>query len=148
MIECWHTFPLSATEMICREELYVADEKKESHYRLRHRKNKGERSPLSKTCRERTNANMRGHSGAKLLTYVEIDMTHLLHSNPPLPAVAPNVDADAPNANMMHYRIEFGMVMTVEGRNLRFEVRYPKDSDKVCKSAHVSMAPAFAPGTA
>jgi len=75
-------------------------------------------------------------------------MTYLLTTDPPLRPVTPNVPADAPNASREHYRIEFGLVMTVEGRNLRFEVRYPKDSDHVCKSAQVSMAPAFAPGTA
>ena len=75
-------------------------------------------------------------------------MSYLLTEDPPLQLETPKVPEDAPNANMLHYRIVFGLVMIVEGRNMRFEVRYPKDSDIVCKSAHISMAPAFAPGTA
>ncbi len=75
-------------------------------------------------------------------------MTCLLNATPPLQLEKPNVSEGTPNTKLLHYIIVFGMVMIVEGRNMRFEVRYPKDSEEVCRSAHISMAPSFAPGTA
>ena len=47
-----------------------------------------------------------------------------------------------------HYRIDMDLVMIVEGRNLRFEARWPQGSDQVRAVGKVSLAAGFAPGTA
>jgi hypothetical protein len=45
-----------------------------------------------------------------------------------------------------HYKIEFELVMIVEGRNLRFEARWPAGGNVVAENT-VSIAAAFRPGT-
>lgn len=46
-----------------------------------------------------------------------------------------------------HYRVDFELVASVEGRNLRYEARWkgPEGTEKVGKQ--VSIAAAFKPGT-
>jgi hypothetical protein len=45
-----------------------------------------------------------------------------------------------------HYRIEFELVMIINGRNLRFEARWPKGGE-VRGSTQICIAAAFKPGT-
>jgi hypothetical protein len=45
-----------------------------------------------------------------------------------------------------HYRVEYDLVAFIEGRNLRYEARYPVGA-KGQKTAQGSMAAAFQPGT-
>lgn len=48
----------------------------------------------------------------------------------------------------VHYEITYDLVVTVEGRNLRYEARYPAGSrGKVLKTGQISIASAFRPGT-
>ena len=47
-----------------------------------------------------------------------------------------------------YYKVEYELVVVVQGRNLRYEARYPAASGKVQKSAQVSISAAFKPGTA
>ena len=45
-----------------------------------------------------------------------------------------------------HYKIEFELVMIINGRNLRFEARWPRGGE-VKASTQVCIAAAFRPGT-
>lgn len=45
-----------------------------------------------------------------------------------------------------HYKIEFELVMIINGRNLRFEARWPKGGE-VQGSTQICIAAAFRPGT-
>jgi hypothetical protein len=46
-----------------------------------------------------------------------------------------------------HYDIEFELVMIIEGRNLRYEVRWPAGGGVVKGRGDTSIAAAFRPGT-
>ena len=45
-----------------------------------------------------------------------------------------------------HYKIEFELIMIINGRNLRFEARWPKGGE-VRAQAQICIAAAFRPGT-
>ena len=45
-----------------------------------------------------------------------------------------------------HYRIEFELIMIINGRNLRFEARWPKGG-ALQGSTQICIAAAFRPGT-
>jgi hypothetical protein len=45
-----------------------------------------------------------------------------------------------------HYKVEFELVMIVNGRNLRYEARWPKNG-QARGTAQVCIAAAFKPGT-
>ena len=45
------------------------------------------------------------------------------------------------------WKVEFDIVVYINGRNLRYEVRYPVGGNKAVKAAQVSIAAAFQPGT-
>jgi hypothetical protein len=47
-----------------------------------------------------------------------------------------------------HYKVEFDLVMIVDGRNLRYEARYPTGEEgRVQKRGQTCIAAAFVPGT-
>jgi hypothetical protein len=47
-----------------------------------------------------------------------------------------------------HWKVQFQLVMIIEGRNLRYEARWPKGgASKVTGKGHVCIAAAFEPGT-
>jgi hypothetical protein len=46
-----------------------------------------------------------------------------------------------------HYKVEFELVMIIDGRNLRYEARYPPGTGKVIEYKQISIAAAFVPGT-
>lgn len=46
-----------------------------------------------------------------------------------------------------HYKIEFDLIMIVNGRNLRFEARWQRDGRSVGGHKDISIAAAFTPGT-
>lgn len=49
---------------------------------------------------------------------------------------------------VVHYRVEYDLVAVVEGRNLRYEARYPANSSgTVHQVGQISIAAAFRPGT-
>lgn len=45
-----------------------------------------------------------------------------------------------------HYKVEFQLVMIVDGRNLRYEARYP-EGGQTKDRGQISIAAAFVPGT-
>ena len=45
------------------------------------------------------------------------------------------------------WKVEFEIVAYINGRNLKYEVRYPIGGNKALKTAQVSIAAAFQPGT-
>lgn len=46
-----------------------------------------------------------------------------------------------------HFKVEFELVMIIEGRNLRYEARYPKGGGEVQGRGQICIAAAFEPGT-
>jgi hypothetical protein len=47
-----------------------------------------------------------------------------------------------------HYRVEFDLVITVDGRNLRYVAKYPPGGEgKVLEEGQTCIAAAFLPGT-
>lgn len=48
----------------------------------------------------------------------------------------------------IHYRVEFDLVIIVDGRNLRFEARYPRGEEGIARGERrISIAASFEPGT-
>jgi hypothetical protein len=46
-----------------------------------------------------------------------------------------------------HYKVKFELVMIIDGRNLRYEARYPPGTGTVMEYKQISIAAAFVPGT-
>jgi hypothetical protein len=58
------------------------------------------------------------------------------------------VEPDPGGKGQLHYRVEFELVIKIDGRNLRFEARYPTGEDGVVMGARqISIAASFQPGT-
>lgn len=67
-----------------------------------------------------------------------------LKDDPNFHPVRPGPDENG----QLHYRVEFELVIIIEGRNLRFEARYPKGDNGVVRGARqISIAASFQPGT-
>ena len=45
-----------------------------------------------------------------------------------------------------HYKVEYELVMIIDGRNMRYEARYPAGGE-VQERGQISIAAAFLPGT-
>lgn len=94
--------------------------------------------------------------GAELAGSITADMTFLRDEGHIQP-VAPSVFStySGPKAPR-HWAVQFELVMIIDGRNLRYEARWPPrgspeasvHNQKVLQSGQVSIAAAFKPGTA
>ncbi|KAJ5054792.1 uncharacterized protein L3040_001056 [Drepanopeziza brunnea f. sp. 'multigermtubi'] len=116
----YHTFEVDEPLFLCEEVLYVSDIATESHYALTDPRNKD----------------------AQVAGKIVVDMTFLRDEGriqPILPPPGPH--------GVAHYKVEYDLVAVVEGRNLRYEARYPSNSGKVRGTGQVSIAAAFQPGT-
>jgi len=135
-IRAIHT--LEVDQMKCEELLYVSDTARESHYTLSNPKNKD----------------------AQLVGSIVTDVSKLRDEGH-IQITNPKGD-DGQGVGKPHYRVEYDLVVTVEGRNLRYEARWPpmdhheeirkrkragKSSFMVLETAQTSIASAFQPGT-
>ncbi|PMD41330.1 hypothetical protein L207DRAFT_486961 [Hyaloscypha variabilis F] len=138
-IRAIHTFPVDGPllKLLCEELLYVSDTATESHYTLSNQKNKDAQC-VGRIITDVTSLRDEGH----------LDIIY------PKPS---DTNKLAP-----HYKVEYALVVFVEGRNLRYEARWPaldhyeasnkrKRDDEagyvVLETAQVSIASAFQPGT-
>ncbi|KAH6723782.1 hypothetical protein BKA61DRAFT_626706 [Leptodontidium sp. MPI-SDFR-AT-0119] len=121
----YHTFEVGNPLLLCEEVLYVSDFATESHFALDHPKNKD----------------------AQVAGKIIVDMTFLRDEGKILP-VLPVPDKDGVHQGKLHYKVEYDLVAVVEGRNLRYEARYPaNENGRVQKTGQFSIAAAFLPGT-
>ena len=135
-----HTFGLKTARFLCEEILYVSDESHESHYRVTHWKNKGMQSDprISYIVLIRSN-----RLGAEKAGCIVVDMTFLKTEGHITPIVP-----EEGKRGTKHYKVEFELVMIVDGRNLRYEARYPiGDEGQVQQRGQICIAAAFVPGT-
>ncbi|KAH8780522.1 hypothetical protein F5882DRAFT_451384 [Hyaloscypha sp. PMI_1271] len=142
-ISAIHTFEIDENgpllEMKCEELLYVSDTATESHYTLTNRKNKDAQG----AGRIVTDVTVLRDEGHLEIIYPEAGRDGVVHTKP-------------------HYRVVYDLVVIVEGRNLRYEARWPaldndveikkrkrvgKPKHLVLETAQVSIASAFLPGT-
>ncbi|KAE9363645.1 hypothetical protein N431DRAFT_422567 [Stipitochalara longipes BDJ] len=115
----YRIFSATRKYFICEENLWVSDSEVHSHYQKTHKKNKD----------------------AELAGTIKADMTPLVRSGK-IPLTLPEDGFEgAP-----HYRIEFELVMIINGRNMRFEARWPRGGE-VQGSTQICIAAAFRPGT-
>ena len=56
------------------------------------------------------------------------------------------IEPDAHSGGKRHYKIELELVMIIDGRNLRYEARWPAEGEVQC-GGQISIAAAFQPGT-
>ena len=56
------------------------------------------------------------------------------------------VDPEEGLKGKRHYKVEYELVMIIDGRNLRYEARYPAGG-AVQNKGQISIAAAFVPGT-
>ncbi|KAF1949105.1 hypothetical protein CC80DRAFT_497783 [Byssothecium circinans] len=132
VIEVKHTFPLTAKKLLCKEELYVSDERHRSHYRKTHPSNKG----------------------AERAGSIVADMT-FLKAEGLIEPESPSEFSTYSSTEKRHWAVKFELVMVVEGRSLSFKARWPLKSDlkagqrqEVHAQGQVCIAAAFQPGTA
>lgn len=84
-------------------------------------------------------------TGAELAGQIVADMTFLRTEGLIQPIKA---DREEGERFKRHYKVEFDLVMIVEGRNLRYEARYPRgEGGQVREGGRISIAAAFRPGT-
>lgn len=96
--------------------------------------------------------------GAERAGFIDVDMTYLkdqqYHS---ITLSEPSeISAHFGKSNKKYWRVEFDLVMILDGRNLRFEARWPPaervvqfgQAQSVQASKQICIAAAFKPGTA
>lgn len=116
----------------------------ESHYQLNHPKNEGKKiAVLNMVVADPA------LSGAEIAGEVVVDMT-FLKTERRLQPVGPYPDS---KSGRRFYDVEFDLAMKVDGRNLKFEARWPRRKEgenalgQVQASGQISIAAAFLPGT-
>jgi hypothetical protein len=117
----------------CEENLWVSDLEAESHYQSKHEKNNGDYTSILSQLR----INLR--LGAELAGKIIADFTPLVRSGK-----IRLTNPDEGYEGAPHYKIEFELVMIINGRNLRFEARW---GGEVQCSTQICIAAAFKPGT-
>ncbi|PMD44863.1 hypothetical protein L207DRAFT_240865 [Hyaloscypha variabilis F] len=119
-IPVFYTFDAEEdTHFKCQEFLCVSDENTESHYQINHEKNRG----------------------ATVIGVIETDMTFLKERN-----IIQPVESEEGVRAKRYYKIEYELVMIVNGRNMTWEVRYPFGGEGQVRG-QLSIAAAFSPGT-
>lgn len=122
---CTHAFPTTREQLLCEEVIYVNDDDTKSHYSIDHHLNQG----------------------AQVAGKIVTDMTFLRDQGKIVPTY-PEMQDGVAMKGQIHYEIQYDLVIVVEGRNLRYEARYPSGSSgKTLKSGQISIAAAFKPGT-
>ncbi|CZT52886.1 uncharacterized protein RSE6_14288 [Rhynchosporium secalis] len=123
---CTHAFDVNAEKFRCEEVLYVNDGKTKSHYGLDHE------------------INRQAEEAGRII----VDMTFLRTENHIQPTM-PAIDQYGIQRGRPRYEITYDLVPIVEGRDLRYEARYPPgELGEVKKSGQISIAAAFEAGTA
>ena len=90
---------------------------------------------------------MERFAGAQVAGKIIVDMSFLRDENLIWPTFAVPDEKKNPQGKT-HWRVDYDLVPIVEGRNLRYEARYPTNSSgKALKTGQVGIAAAFKPGT-
>lgn len=118
-ITAYHIFSTTRKYFRCEEILYVSDSSTKSHYRNTHPNN----------------------HGAEIAGRIIADMSFLVTEGR-IEAIEP----DPGVSGKRHYKIEFELVMIIDGRNLRYEARWPVGGE-VRSGGQICIAAAFRPGT-
>ena len=84
---------------------------------------------------------MRSQPDAQIEGEIVVDMSFLRDEG----IIQPTWPADG-KSGRKHFKIEYELVARIEGRNLKYEARYPPGGE-VKKSGQISIAAAFRPGT-
>src|SRR6266498_1462591 len=122
-----HTFPVKPKqEFLCEEILYVSDERHESHYKKDHPNNQGKRLHIDLHIHHCSSvlpeliliimACLGVEEAGKILA----DMTFLRTEGLIEPTIPKNGER-----GKKRYEVQFSLVIIVDGRNLRYEARYP-----------------------
>jgi hypothetical protein len=98
----------------------------------------------------RNKANQISPPGAFVLSYIEVDVSDLRNEFPLEPKATTGPRTRVSNRD--HRVVKFDLVIMVEGRQLKYEARWPSaalsaDEVRVRKRGYVSLAPSFVPGT-
>ncbi|RSL69654.1 hypothetical protein CEP54_002134 [Fusarium duplospermum] len=107
--------------LICREVIYVSDTATESHYQLKHKKNKG----------------------AQKAGTIEVDFSFLQRQGLIKP-IEPEIGKNGKPIGKKHWKVEFLIYLKVIGRDLSCIV---KRDGKVINSCRINIAPGFDMGT-
>jgi len=119
-ITVYRVFTATRKIFKCEETLWVSDsDNAKPHYRYTHPMNQG----------------------AQQAGVVISDMTKLVKAG-----VFPLITPESGMRGKPHYKVEFELVMIVNGRNLRYEARWPKGG-QATGTSQICIAAAFKPGT-
>jgi hypothetical protein len=94
-------------------------------------------------------------TGAEIAGSIEVDMTFLRDRGYINPTEPTESSAHYGNKNKWYYIVEFDLVMILDGRNLRYEARWPPEkmlekfgqAQTIHASGQICVAAAFKPGT-
>jgi hypothetical protein len=95
-------------------------------------------------------------TGAEIAGSIEVDMSFLKDLGYIQPTEPSESSVHYGKKNKRYYLVEFDLVMILDGRNLRYEARWPPSkqlekfgqAQKVQASGQICVAAAFKPGTA
>lgn len=154
--ECRHAFAIHSPRMLCEEVLYFNDADTESSFPLDHPHNAGNATRFIYHLPRIYQLSSDRFTEAQVAGKIVTDMTFLRDEHKLTPIYPEEDEAHHGYENdkggeikgKAHYEITYDLVVTVEGRNLRYEARYPAGSrGKVLKTGQISIASAFRPGT-
>lgn len=133
-------FPVTRKTFECEEVLWVTEGEPESHYQKSHPKNRGKilTTILSKLLIQSSHSN--SVSEAIEAGKVTTNFTSLIKKG----LIKPTTPAPG-DAGVSHYHIEYDLVIIVNGRNLKYEVRWPPGG-KAMAEGQICIAASFRPG--
>ncbi|KAF2111588.1 hypothetical protein BDV96DRAFT_634844 [Lophiotrema nucula] len=125
------TFAHRRRKLGCTVDLYVSDKEHKSHYPLKHASNKG----------------------TELARKISLDWTILKKSKRFQPEMPLEDSVYKGQANRMYWAVYYDVVLILEGRNPRYEARWPSSPDlrageeqQVYEQGQICVAAAFKPG--
>ncbi|KEF55827.1 uncharacterized protein A1O9_08578 [Exophiala aquamarina CBS 119918] len=130
-IKSCHYFPRDEDRLICVERLYSSPRKHRSHFQNHHPENEGKHS-------------------AFLLSYIEVNVSEFKKEFPEVDKATAGPRMRVSNRKIRV--VQFDLVIIVEGRQLKYEARWPSgapspEAVRIRKQGYVSLAPSFVPGT-
>lgn len=148
-IDVFHTFPETRRKLLCGEEIWMSDRAHENHYRKTHSENKGEYAP--NITDQNSTYTM---TGAEPIGRIETDLTFLIEEGHIVPQFPQEYSTHA-GSKQRHWEAHYELLMTVEGRSIRFEAKWPArrhlrtgQVQRDLGATLVGIAAAFPPGTA
>jgi hypothetical protein len=144
------TFPHTRRYLLNADKLWVSDKEHRSHYPKTHPMNKGVTAIFSQFFREANSM-----TGAVLDATLVTDFSFLIEKGHIKPQGSSRYSTY--QGPLKHWDVWYSLILTVEGRSIRFEASWPRKEDmhlfpgepvRSLSTKRVGIAATFQPGTA